>query len=99
MADYKEIKSGDSLIGYLRVRDNASIPISTENRDYREFLDLQARGQVTILPPDPVVAPDPRIAAAKTTLANSLATPGARLDALVVLMGLGALTAAPPIQR
>jgi hypothetical protein len=103
VADYKELKNrAGTLHAYVRMADGAVVPLAQGNKDYKEFLDLQAKGQVTILPADPVVLEDPAITAARAIFTSSTQSPGARLDALVILLNLRAPTAnvaAPPVAK
>jgi|TARA_B100002003_G_scaffold162269_1_gene150632 hypothetical protein len=57
MAKYKERRSDDNiLISYIRTADNACIPITNDNKDYRRVLAWINEGN-TVAPADPKPVP------------------------------------------
>lgn len=64
-----------------RLSDGAFIPMSTENRDYNEYLKWLEEGNVP-LPPDPIPEPEP------LTPQQKLEASGLTVDELKELLGL-----------
>jgi len=72
-----------------RVADGAFIPINPNNRDYKEFLNLQKKGKLVIKTPTSAPpALDPVKEQAKKDLNDKTKTPDQRIDALIKILNL-----------
>lgn len=96
MEDYKELAVEGKIVSYRRLSDLSIVPNNADNKDFIELQNQLKRGEARVIPADPPVVPDPRIAQAKAVFLNPLALANDRLDALGIVMGLTQLPVSAP---